>query len=234
MALPKLNDTPKYNVTIPSNGKKVRFRPYLVKEEKVLMMAVESGDTRAGLEAIVETISACIQDNIDVSRLTTFDVEYLFTQIRAKSAGETVHIGLKCKKCDEMSEVDIPLDDIKIKVPKKDKTIQLNEEISVELRYPPYNILLDMDLESDNRAEQSFSLASKCIEAVMYNDERISFEEATEEELIEFLESMTNDQFKNVTEFIETMPKLQHNVKFDCHACGNNNNIKIEGMQSFF
>jgi len=234
MALPKLNDTPKYNVTIPSNGKKVRFRPYLVKEEKVLMMAVESGDTRAGLEAIVETISACIQDNIDVSRLTTFDVEYLFTQIRAKSAGETVHIGLKCKKCDEMSEVDIPLDDIKIKVPKKDKTIQLNEEISVELRYPPYNILLDMDLESDNRAEQSFSLASKCIEAVMYNDERISFEEATGEELIEFLESMTNDQFKNVTEFIETMPKLQHNVKFDCHACGNNNNIKIEGMQSFF
>ena len=97
MALPKLNDVPKFNITIPSTGKKVRFRPYLVKEEKVLLMAVESGDTGAAIDAMVDTIESCITEKINVSELTTFDVEYLFTQIRSKSSGESVKLGLKCK-----------------------------------------------------------------------------------------------------------------------------------------
>ena len=233
MALPKLNDTPKFNVTIPSTNQKVRFRPYLVKEEKVLMMAVESGDTKAALAAVVDTIDACIVEDINVDKLSTFDVEYLFTQIRSKSAGENVNIGLKCKSCDQVNEVQIPLDSIKVKVPKVQKIHELSEDVSIELRYPPYRILLDMDLENTS-SEQSFALAAKCIEAIMHDDERISCDDASDEEMIEFLESMTKEQFENVSNFIEGMPKLQHDVKFECSGCQKKNNIKIEGIQSFF
>jgi hypothetical protein len=233
MALPKLNDTPKFNVTIPSTNQKVRFRPYLVKEEKVLMMAIESGDSRAALAAVVDTIDACILEDINIRKLSTFDVEYLFTQIRSKSAGENVNIGLKCKSCDHVNEIQIPLDLIKIKVPKVQKLHELTDNISIELRYPPYKILLDMDLENTS-SEQSFALAAKCIEAIIHDDERISCDDTSDEEMIEFLESMTKEQFETVSNFIETMPKLQHDVKFDCVSCQKKNNIKIEGIQSFF
>ena len=235
MALPQLNDIPKYNITIPSTGKKVRFRPYLVKEEKILLMAVESGDNSTALEAVVDTIDACIVDPIDVKKLTTFDVEFLFNQIRAKSSGESVTIGLNCKNedCRQLEEVYIKLDDIKMKVPRKDKLQVLNDEVSIEVRFPPYTVLTKMDMDGSD-AEKSFKLAAMCVEAVIYNDERIDQEDITDEEMTDFIEQMTTEQFKNLTDFVESMPRLQHKVKWDCASCEKHNNVTIEGMQSFF
>jgi len=235
MALPKLNDVPKFNITIPSTGKKVRFRPYLVKEEKVLLMAVESGDTRAAIEAMVDTIESCIKDKINVNELTTFDVEYLFTQIRSKSSGESVKLGLKCKKCEVPNETEIKLDDLKIKMPKIKKLVELNDEVSIELRYPPFSVLTKYDFEDGTSdASRSFQLAGECINAVLYDDERTDNEDITEDEMQDFLESMTTEQFKTVSSFVESMPKLSHTIKFKCESCDHNNSILLEGMQSFF
>lgn len=237
MALPQLNEVPKYNITIPSTGKKVRFRPYLVKEEKVLLMAVESGDTAMALEAVVDTLEACIVDKIDTSRLTTFDVEYLFTQIRAKSSGESVNIGLKCKAedCTHMSEVAIKLDDIKLRVPRKDTVQELSEEVSIELRFPPYTVLTNLDMsEGRTDTDKTFELAGMCIEAVIHNEERISCDEITTEEMTDFIEQMTTEQFKKLTDFVESMPRLSHKVNWSCEACHHENEITVEGMQSFF
>jgi len=234
MALPKLNDSPKYTMTIPSTGKKIKFRPYLVKEEKVLLMAVESQDMKTGLSAVVDTISACCQDEINVDRLTTFDVEYMFTQMRAKSSGESVKIGLSCKKCEQLNEVDVTLDDLKVNVPKVEKVHPLNDEITIELRYPPYSVFLDMDFEDGDDAENTFFIAGKCIDAIQYDDERIECDDVPTEELTEFLESMTKEQFKIIMDFVETMPKLEKNVKYDCIHCSHKNTLKLEGMQSFF
>lgn len=236
MALPKLNDTPKYNVTIPSMGKRVKFRPYLVKEEKILMMAVESGDVKQSLSAVVDTIEACITDKFDASKLTTFDVEYLFTQIRAKSSGESVRIRLACTECEELNEVAIQLDELKVKVPKTKKLHQLSENISIELRYPPYEVLLnhDFETEDESNAEKSFSIAAQCIDAIIHDDERIDNSECSPEELREFLESMTTEQFKLVSDFVEGMPRLKHDINFDCTSCQHSNKLTLEGMQSFF
>src|SRR6056300_818118 len=118
MALPKLNETPKYEVEIPSTGKTVRFRPYLVKEEKVLMMAFESGDQKAALRAIVDTIEACIVDKIDATNLATFDVEYLFTQIRSKSVGESSTLMIKCKECEKQNEYKFDVSQVNVNVEK--------------------------------------------------------------------------------------------------------------------
>jgi hypothetical protein len=236
MALPKLNDVPKFNITIPSTGKKVRFRPYLVKEEKVLLMAVESGDTGAAIDAMVDTIESCITEKINVSELTTFDVEYLFTQIRSKSSGESVKLGLKCKGCEVPNETEVKLDDLKIKMPKIKKTVELNEDVSIELRYPPFSVLTKYDFADDtiSDAVRSFQLAGECIQAVLFDDERTDNEDITNEEMQEFLESMTTEQFKVVSSFVESMPKLSHTIKFKCVSCDHDNSIVLEGMQSFF
>ena len=134
MALPKLNSEPKYELIIPSLNKKVKFRPFLVKEEKVLMIAMESGNQKDALSAILDTISVCIQDEIDLNALTTFDVEYLFLQLRSKSVGETAKLSLKCEKCETANPVSVKLDDLNINMPDVESKIQLDANISVELQ----------------------------------------------------------------------------------------------------
>ena len=137
MALPKLNDAPKYEIAVPSTGQKVRYRPYLVKEEKVLMLAMESQDQRSALNAIVDTIESCVQDDLNTKDLTTFDVEYLFTQIRSKSVGETAKIGVTCTHCDQQNEIEIKLDDIKVGNPDGLETnIELTDNITLLMRWP--------------------------------------------------------------------------------------------------
>ena len=148
MALPKLNDTPKYDVVIPSTQNKVRYRPFLVKEEKVLMMALETKDQRKALEAIVDTIEACVTDDIDAKKLTTFDVEYMFTQIRSKSVGETSKINIKCDECNSSIEVEVPIDDVKIELPKISNIVELTKDISIKMKWPAYSDMTEFDTES--------------------------------------------------------------------------------------
>ena len=143
MALPKINDVPKYTTTIPSNGKTIHYRPFLVKEQKVLLIALESQDQQNILRAMVDTLKACIDENVDFYNLATFDIEYLFTKIRSKSVGESSTISITCESCNEQTPVKVNLDDIKIDVPAKNKIIQLTDTAKLIMRYPSYMSVLN-------------------------------------------------------------------------------------------
>lgn len=232
MALPKLNDTPKYEITVPSTGQKVRYRPYLVKEEKVLMIAFETGDQKQTLRAIVDTLNTCIQDDIDVNSLTTFDIEYLFTQIRSKSVGESATVLLVCDGCQHKNERSIEIGDIKVNTESVNKVIELTPSVSVQMKYPSYDDIQSSDLDGDE-LEVGFSLVATCIDAILTEDERVSAKDVSKEELGEFIESMTQDQFKRIGEFLETMPAMTHVENFACEKCGTKNEVVLKGMQDF-
>ena len=231
MALPKLNSEPKYELIIPSLKKKVKFRPFLVKEEKVLMIAMESGDQKDALNAILDTISVCIQDKINLNTLTTFDVEYLFLQLRAKSIGETAKVNIKCAKCGTPNTVSIKLDDINIELPEIENTVKLDEKVSVELQWPPFKGLTEVN--TDNSTESAFEMIANCIKIIYTEDERINVSEVSKEEIKEFLESMNSEQFSKLRDYIDQLPKLKHDVAFCCKNCATSNNVTLEGVESF-
>ena len=187
MALPIVNELPKYEVTIPSTGKKTRFRPYLVKEEKALMMAFETGDQQTGLDAVIDTIVSCVDEPIDRNRLTTFDVEYLLLKIRSKSVGESINLNVKCKECETPNEHNIIIDDINVSNPKIDKIIKLTEDISIEMRYPSLNYVSSISTEDLEKTESMFKVICNCIDAILTTEERISTKDETEEDIMKFL-----------------------------------------------
>ena len=233
MALPKINGTPKYDMTIPSSNKTVRFRPFLVKEEKVLMMAMESNDNNQMLNSIVDTLDACIEDGVNKNELTTFDVEYMFTKLRAKSVGETSKIGVNCSECEAQNEVAVDIESIHVDVPEVDKMIDLGNDIIVEMRWPSYTDIVKMNPDGKS-TDQVFAILRASLSAVHTADQRIDLKDETEQEVQDFIESMNRTQFEQIQSFIENMPALTHDVKFTCSECNHDNNIKLEGMQSFF
>lgn len=230
MALPKLNESPKYEMIVPSTGKKVKFRPYLVREEKILLMASESGDINQIMNAVIDTVAACIQEDISRDSLTTFDLEYLFIKIRSKSVGENVSINLNCSECGEPNQLVIDLEEVKCSKAKKKALIKIDDKISVEMKYPSYGSI-DLNVTED---ELGFAILTNSISAVLTEEERIDISEESDESVRNFLESMTKQQFEKLAEFLEDMPQVKHNVIFDCVGCAYNNNIEIKGMQSFF
>jgi len=234
MALPKLNDKPKYEVVIPSTQKTVRYRPFLVKEQKVLMLAMESQDQKQILSSITDTISSCVEEDISVNKLTTFDVEYIFTQIRAKSVGETATVGIDCEKCEHNNEVVIKIDEIKIDVPQKIKKIKLNDKYSVTMRYPSYQFMLQDDVINGSSVEQLYSAVRMCLDYLETDEERINFDEETKEEVEQFLDQLDTNQFNEIMEFVNSLPKLTHDVNFKCESCGSDNKIVLEGIKDFF
>ena len=232
MALPKLNDAPKYDVVIPSTQNKVRYRPFLVKEEKVLMMALETKDQRKALEAIVDTIDACVTDDIDTKKLTTFDVEYMFTQIRSKSVGETSKINIKCEECNKSIEVQVPIDDVKIELPDVSNIVQLTNDISIKMKWPAYSEMTEFDVENPS-LEDNFKMIGRCIESVQTAEENLSLKDESDEEVQAFLESLTSEQFKVIGEYMQQMPKLEHTIKYGCDKCGEKERM-LSGIQDFF
>lgn len=232
MALPKLNESVKYDITVPSTGKPVRYRPYLVKEEKVLMIAFESGDQKQTLGAIVDTLKACIDEELDVNTLTTFDIEYLFTQIRSKSVGESADVLLGCSECGHKNERKIDIGGITVNVPDGNTVIELTPAVSVQMKYPSYIDIQGTDLNGDE-LEVGFNLVASCIEAILTEDERVSATDVSHEDIIEFIENMTQDQFKKLGEFLEAMPAMTHTEVFNCANCGHENSVTLKGMQDF-
>jgi len=232
MALPKLNSDPKYKVTVPSTGKEVSFRPYLVKEEKVLMMAFESKDQKQALRAIVDTLSACIDEEMDISALKTFDIEYLFTQIRSKSVGENSTVYLSCTECGSKNEQNVDITSVEVTKPEKDPIIELTPSISVEMDYPSYENVMNTDLEGDE-IEVGFSMVVNSIKSIITEDERTDAKDVNKKELVEFVESMNQIQFQQVSDFLNQIPAMEHDVKFDCKDCGHHNEIKLKGIQDF-
>ena len=230
MALPVLNDTPKYDLKIPSTNKKIKFRPYLIKEEKILMMASESGDGTQMMNAIMDTIQACVQSDVKVDELTTFDIEYLFIKLRSKSVGETSTVNLSCNSCKEPNEIVIDLESIECVGNTKDKFVKLNDEITIEMKYPSYK---DFDLNQDEN-EMGFDILAKSMSAVLTEDSRIEMADETSENIRAFLESMTKEQFEKISSFFLEMPQVKHNIQYNCVKCENHNEIELKGIQSFF
>lgn len=236
MALPKLNTAPIYEMSVPSTGDRVSYRPYLVKEEKVLMMAFESGDQKQALKAIVATIDACIQDKINVAELATFDVEYMFTQIRSKSAGEKSTVLLKCQHCETQNEIDIDLSAIEVEITEDDMKVELTDQITVEMKYPPYKSVMESDLSGD-QVKLGLDMVVASIAGVIVKngleEERMDAKDVSKKELMEFIESMTSEQFERVTKYIGDLPAMKHDAKFKCINCGHDNEVELKGISDF-
>lgn len=230
MALPVLNDTPQYTMTIPSTGQSIRFRPYLVKEEKVLLVAAQSQDIKQMMDTIVETIMACTDNVVKRSDLTTFDVEYMFLKIRSKSVGETAEVGIKCTSCDKANKVHIELDTIECEGGSTDNIVRITDDISVEMKWPSYTSIQYVEDET----ELGFRILAQCMKTVITKDGRMDLEDETDESIRTFLESMTKDQFEAVSSYIENMPQVRTEAQFVCDDCGEYNNIEVTGMQAFF
>jgi hypothetical protein len=236
MALPKLNATPKYELVIPSTRQKVRFRPFLMKEEKVMLIAMESEDTTLLMDTIVDTISTCIEDDINVKKFTTFDIEYCFLKIRAKSVGETSQLLFNCSNCQHENQVNVNIDDIKLDVPKIDPLIKIDEEISVEMQWPNFNSVAKNSaiMNSDSSVDQIFAMVRACLVSINTQEERFAVSDHSPEEIDNFIESLSTDQFSKIRDYIEKMPRLKHDIHFVCSSCAHENKITVEGMQSFF
>jgi len=237
MALPRLNENPQYELVIPSTKEKVNFRPFLVKEQKVLLIAYESQDRKQILSAMLNTLQSCIHENIDVKKLSTFDVDYMFTMIRSKSAGETTTLIFKCTECETDNEVVIHLDEIVVDVKEQDMRIELTDKITVKMRYPNYDFFLNNSVMMDEDKSQSEMLLASiigCLEAIETEEERIDLADESEEEINSFLESLTSAQFDKVSKFALNMPSMEKQVFFTCKSCGTKNESMLRGLTDFF
>ena len=234
MVLPKLNTSPKYEMVIPSSKQTVRYRPYLVKEEKVLLMAFESNDSSQAMNAIIDTILVCVDENIKRETLTTFDVEYMFTQIRSKSVGETSKVNVKCEKCETLNAVTINLAEVELDTPESvNNEIQLTPEVSIELSYPSADSLINIDKEA-TQAEKILATIVASIDVIKTEEERVSTKDVTKKEVEEFVDGMTGEQFSNLAEYVKDIPTLKENVEFVCENCGHNNSRELVGFTDFF
>ena len=236
MALPKLNSTPKYKMNVPSTGQELDFRPFLVKEEKVLMMAMETGDDESGIRAIVDTISSCVATDFDTDQLKSYDIEYLFLRIRAKSVGEKSTISIACKECDHPNAYSINLEQLEVSAGETETDIVLTPEITISMKFPSYKDLLTGGLRKDGDKDLDviFNLIGKCIDGVKTEDEYFSMVDQPQAEIQEFIESLSSEQFNMVRKFVESMPKLSHHAKLTCEECGTENEQVLSGIQSFF
>ena len=234
MALPQINSS-RYTTVIPSLGKEVEFRPYLVKEEKILMIAMESQDQKQIFKAVKDVISNCIYDDINVNKLAVFDIETLFLNLRGKSVGEKIDLKMKCSHCETMNDVTVNLDDIDIPVVEnEDITIQITDDIGVEMKYPTFDEISkykDGELET---VDGVFKLLKSCLKTIYDEDNVYDVSEESDKSINGFIESLTNPQFQKLTEFFNEMPTLKHDLEFECSNCGGKNNQELRGLQSFF
>jgi len=238
MPLPKIA-TPTYELELPSTGETIKYRPFLVKEEKVLVIALESEDNKQITTAIKTVLKSCIQTKgIKVETLPTFDIEYLFLNIRGKSVGEVIEVNVTCPDDQETSaQIEINLDDINVqKNEEHTNQIKLDDSIMMELRYPSLEqfIKTNFDFSDDNAMDQSFQLIGQCIDKIYTEEEVWTAADCTKKEINDFLESMNSSQFKDIEKFFETMPKLQHTVTVKNPKTKVESEVVIEGLASFF
>ncbi len=238
MPLPKIA-TPTYELELPSTEQPVNYRPFLVKEEKLLVLALESEDTKQITTAIKAVLKSCVlTKGIKVEHLPTFDIEYLFLHIRGKSVGEEIEVNITCPD-DETTQVPVTLDLDDIKVQKNDKhnnQIKLDDNLMMELKYPSLDQFIknNFDFDEKNQMEQSFDLIGTCIDKI-YNEEEVwATADCTKKEIKEFLESMNSSQFKEIENFFETMPKLSHTIKVTNPKTKVESEVVLEGLASFF
>ncbi|MAQ04892.1 MAG: baseplate protein [Euryarchaeota archaeon] len=235
MALPTLV-TPKFKMKLPSDGRVVNYRPFLVKEEKVLLIATETGNQDSIVNAIKDIIASCT-DIKDVEALPTFDIEFVFLQIRTKSVGESVDVGVTCPDDNETQvEVKIPLDSIKVKKTKgHSREIKISDEILITMDYPSLDTFVKANFVNDGQdVDQIFEMAASCVKSVTTPEEVHDCKNMPHKEVLEFLDSMSSAQFKDVQQFFETMPKLTHTLKVTNPNTKVVSDVTLEGLASFF
>ena len=239
MPLPKIN-TPTYDLVVPSTGKKIKYRPFLVREEKILILALESEDTAQITNAVVEILSECIlTKGVDVTKLATFDIEYLFLNVRSKSVGETVEVNLTCPDDDRTSvEMEINIDAIKVQKTRGHKNIvKLDDQYSMKLKYPSFDQFIESNFdtsEDTSDVDKSLNMITNCIEMIYDEEESWDASDSTKKELEEFVEQLNSKQFKAIEIFFETMPKLSHKVKVINPTTEVESEVVLEGLASFF
>ena len=235
MALPKLN-VPKYKLKLPSDGRNVNYRPFLVKEEKLLLLATETGEQEEIIGAIKNIIAECT-DITSVDKLATFDIEYLFLQIRTKSVGENVDVSVTCTDDGETEvQVSIPLDEIKVvKTRGHKKELKLDDEIAVTMGYPNLASFVEMNFGDEvNQIDQIFEMAASCIETIADANQIYECKDVPKSEILEFLDQLSSKQFAELQKFFETMPKLSHKIQVTNPNTGVESEVVLEGLASFF
>lgn len=240
MALP-MSNTPIYNLVIPSTGKEFKYRPFLVKEEKALLIAQQSEELQVMVDSLKDVIKSCAKSDLDVDSLATFDLEYIFTQIRAKSVGEQVELIFACDEDhgndNDKAKVKVNIDLSKIEITKPEgheSNISLFEDVGVTMKYPTMDVIKNLQNVDDDNIDEIFNLVSSCIETIYNTDEVFHIKEQTKEEVIEFLNNLTSEQFGKIQNFFQTMPKMTYKVEYDCPICQKKNKQVLEGLQSFF
>ena len=237
MPLPKIN-TPTYELTLPSNGKKIKYRPFLVREEKILIMALETENQKQITNAVVEILDACIMTRgVKVQTLATFDIEYIFLNVRSKSVGETINVNIICPD-DEKTSVEVPIDLESIKV-KKDKShtniVKIDDNLSLKLKYPSMEQFIENNFEStDETIKNTMKLITSSIDMIFNEEESWNASESTEKELEEFIEQLNSKQFQTIEKFFDTMPKLSHKVKVTNPKTNVESTVILEGLAAFF
>ena len=237
MALPMMK-APLYNTIIPSSKKEVKFRPFLVKEEKALLLAQQSEDPKVMINTLKSIIQNCIVDDVDVDKLAIFDYEYLFTQIRAKSVGEIVELMFLCDTCtDEKAKAPVNLDISKFAVEFPEghsNKIELFDDVGIMMKNPNIDTLEKLEQVNDGDVNAIFDVVADCMESVYTTEEVFNTKDQTKQEVLDFLENLTQEQFKKIENFFLTMPKLRQKVEYDCPVCNKHHVKTMEGLESFF
>jgi DNA-directed RNA polymerase subunit M/transcription elongation factor TFIIS len=241
--LPKI-DVPIYELNLISSGKKIRFRPFLVKEQKLLLMANQSDDPKDSLNVVKQICKNCIIDEVDVETLPVFDLEFIFLNLRARSVSEVINLQYKCNNkvkneadeetvCGNLEKFDVNLLEIlPTKDPKHDKKIMLSDKLGIMMKYPTFEMIAK--LKGQNENETLMELLTICIDNIFDQENVYYTKDVTEEELVDFIDNLQQKDLEKIQEFFETAPKIKKDISFNCRKCGYKENIVVEGLQNFF
>ena len=229
--------TPSYELNLPSSGKKIKYRPFLVKEEKILILAIESGSIKDLSRAIKDVLKNCIlTKGVKIDELPTFDIEYLFLNIRSRSIGESIDLVITCPDDNETKvNKQIYIDEIEVKTNEDhNPDIKLDDTYTMKLKYPSLDQFIDENFNFDEGKDNSFDIISSCIDMVYSDEEAWEAKDCTKKELLEFVERLNSSQFKEVEKFFDTMPKISHDIEVENPNTKVKSTVKLEGLASFF
>jgi hypothetical protein len=240
MALPMMN-TPTYNMVVPSSGVSVKYRPFLVKEEKALLIAQQSEDLMVMVDTLKSVIKTCVLDSIDVNKLATFDLEYMFTQIRAKSVGEIIELIFPCDddhgEDNEKARVKVSIDLTTLQVEKDSNhtnKIDLFGDVGVMMKYPTIDVMKKLESLDEDNIDKIFDVVALSIDYIYQGEEIFYTKEQKHEEVLQFLNNLTSEQFIKIQNFFATMPRIKKEIDYTCPVCQKQHKKMLEGMQSFF
>jgi hypothetical protein len=240
MALPMMN-TPTYNMVVPSSGVSVKFRPFLVKEEKALLIAQQSEDLMVMVDTLKSVVKTCVMEDIDANKLATFDLEYMFTQIRAKSVGEIIELIFPCDndhgEDNEKARVKVSIDLTTLQVEKDPShvaKIDLFGDVGVVMKYPTVDIMKKLESLDEDNLDKIFDVVALSVDYIYQGEEIFYAKEQKHEEVIQFLNNLTSEQFLKIQSFFATMPRIKKEIEYTCPVCQKQHKKMLEGMQSFF